>query len=93
MMNGSLVLKETGKMAANLVKRPELDDGGRVRQAYMLAFGRLPSRSESDRALAFVGRMEAAHDGGQLNFEERRLRAWQSLCHTLVASNEFVYVN
>ena len=45
MMNGSLVLKETGKMATNLVKRPELDDQGGLRQAYMLVFGRLPSRS------------------------------------------------
>ena len=93
MMNGSLVLRETGKMAASLVRQPELDDRGRVRQAYLLTFGRLPNGSEVDRALAFVGRMEAALDAGQLNFEERRLRAWQSLCHTLVASNEFVYVN
>ncbi len=80
-------------MAASLVRQPELDDRGRVRQAYLLTFGRLPNGSEVDRALAFVGRMEAALDAGQLNFEERRLRAWQSLCHTLVASNEFVYVN
>ena len=93
MMNGSLVLKETGRMAANLVMRPALDDQGRVREAYLQAFGRLPKASEVDRALAFVGRMEAALNGGQLNFEERRLRAWKSFCHTLVASNEFVYVN
>ena len=48
MMNGSLVLKETGKMAANLVMRPELDDQGRVRQAYMLGFWPLtqPQRGE-----------------------------------------------
>jgi len=87
------VLKETRKMATNLVMRPELDDQSRVRQAYMQAFGRSPKASEVDRALAFVGRMDAALDGGQLNFEERRLRAWQSLCHTLLASSEFVYVN
>ena len=93
MMNGSLVLKETRKMATNLVMRPELDDQSRVRQAYMQAFGRSPKASEVDRALSFVGRMDAALDGGQLNFEERRLRAWQSLCHTLLASSEFVYVN
>ena len=93
MMNGSLVLRETGKMAAKLVMRPELDDQGRVREAYMQAFGRLPKASEVERALAFVEHMEAAVDGGQRNFEERRLRAWQSLCHTLVASNEFVYLN
>jgi hypothetical protein len=93
MMNGSIVLKQTRRMAANLLGNPGLDESGRVKQAYMLAFGRPPSHTELARALAFVGRVQEVLAREQLNSEERRLRAWQSLCHTLVASNEFVYVN
>ena len=94
MMNGSLVFKETRRMAASLLIQSEIDDKSRVQQAYMRAFGRLPNANETDRALAFVERLEkTALGNGQLSAEECRLRAWQSFCHTLVASNEFVYLD
>lgn len=93
MMNSSLVLKQSQEIAARLLKKAGLDDKGRVRLAYLLALTRLPDENEMTRALGFVGRMEAKLGSGQLNVEECRLRAWQSFCHTLIASSEFIYLD
>ena len=92
MMNASLVLEQTRKMAVGLLAQEELDDADRVEQAYERAFGRLPTESETDRALSFIGLLEAALKDRESDPEERRLRSWQNLCRTLVASNEFIYV-
>jgi hypothetical protein len=91
-MNGSLVLKQTRKMAASLLMQPQLNEEHRIREAYARVFGRSPDRIEVERALVFLGHVEAALASAPLDSEERRLRAWQSLCHTLLASNEFVYL-
>jgi hypothetical protein len=90
MMNGKLVAGQTRALAADLLSGPG-DDAGRVRSAYLRAYGRPPSEAEVARALAFVGRVGQALPA-DLDSAERRLRSWPSLCRVLVAANEFVYV-
>ena len=94
MMNSALVLRQTQKMAERLLARAELDDRGRLERAYWLAFGRRPAEREVNRALAFLGRLKASMgNDAPADGELQRLRAWQGLCHALVASNEFVYMD
>ena len=93
MMNSSVVLEQSSNMAHGLLGQAQLDDAGRIREAYEKALGRLPTVAETDRALRFIARV-----GRNLNTHEpddanRLLRAWQSLCRTLVASNEFIYLD
>jgi hypothetical protein len=93
MMNGSIVLEHTRKMADNLLARQDLNDSGRVRYAYELALSRPPSPDEIDRAQSFVAQVEKALADREDDADERRARAWQSFCKALIGSNEFLYLN
>lgn len=92
MMNSSVVLEQSSNMAAGLLGKAHLDDAGRIREAYEIALGRLPTAPETDRALRFIARVETRLNSHEPDDAKRRLRAWQSLCRTLVASNEFLYL-
>jgi hypothetical protein len=90
MMNSKLVDGATHAMAQRLIKDGTLDDSARLRLAYETAYARLPSPTETRRALDFLSRIERELPNATLAV--RRLRAWQSLCRVLVAANEFVFV-
>jgi Protein of unknown function (DUF1553)/Protein of unknown function (DUF1549)/Planctomycete cytochrome C len=93
MMNGSVALEHSRKMAERLLARADLDDAGRIRDAYERALGRAAAPQEIDRALAFIARVERAMEKRKENAAERRVFAWQSFCKSLIASNEFIYLN
>ncbi len=92
MMNSAVVMEQSSNMAAGLLRNAHLDDAGRIREAYEMAFGRLPTAPETDRALRFIARVGTKLNSQDPDNGERLLRAWQSLCRTLVASNEFLYL-
>lgn len=54
MMNNSFVLRQARCMAERLRKEAGEDAGAQVRLAYRLAFGRLSSEMENDRAVALA---------------------------------------
>jgi hypothetical protein len=93
MMNGSVALAHTRTMAGKLLARADLDDTGRVRDAYERALGRPPAAKEIDRALSFIAQVERAMKDRNQDPAERRAFAWQSFCKSLIASNEFIYLN
>ena len=93
MMNGTVVLKHTHEMADQLLKRQDLDDAGRIRDAYERALSRPPSPGEIDRALSFIAQIDRAMLARKPDDAERRLFAWQSFCKALLSSNEFIYLN
>ena len=93
LMNDSLVLENSRRMATQLLAREDLDETGRVRVAYERALGRRPNDEESRRALEFVARMDAGWRDRVEEPDERRLRSWQGFCQALMASSEFAYLN
>ena len=93
MMNGSIVLRHTRRMADRLLERKDLDDSGRVRDTYERVLSRPPKPEEIDRALTFIANIENALGDGAASPDERRARAWQSFCKAMVGSNEFLYLN
>jgi len=93
MMNGTVVLKHTRTMAEQLLKRTDLDDAGRIRDAYERALSRPPSPKEVDGALSFIARVDRAVAERKTDPVERRTFAWQSFCKALLSSNEFIYLN
>ena len=93
MMNGDTVLGHTRTMAAALLARQDLDDAGRIRDAYERAFARPPAPKEIDRALTFIVRISEAMERREPDAQKRRLFAWQSFCKALIGSNEFIYVD
>ena len=86
MMNSSVMLKHSRTMAESLLKREGVDDAARIRDAYERALGRPPSSQEIDQGLTYIAHMEQEWKGNKLN-------AWQSYCKSLLASNEFIYLN
>lgn len=85
--------KEQAMAFAELVLKSPRDDGGRVREAYLRAYGRLAMDEEVDQALGFVSRFEAALASKEADVGKRRTKAWQLFCQVLFAGSEFVYVN
>lgn len=88
MLNSPIVLNATRSHAQAILKRTDLDDAGRVRQLYLKCFGRPATQAEVTRSLQFLTRFQSAY----AKSNDPRSNAWQSLCKSLIASNEFVYV-
>ena len=88
MMNGTIVLSGTRAMADALLALP--DDAARVRDAYERVLSRPPTPREIDQAMTMIASIEKALPE---DVKDRRARAWQSFCKSLLASNEFIYLN
>ena len=84
------------------IKRLEAEIGSQTTQqvarAWQLAFGRDPSPAEVAAAVAHWDR-QRAHFAGKVAGADAappadpRFLAWASLCHVLLNSNEFIYVD
>jgi hypothetical protein len=59
-----------------------------VERAYLMVLTRRPDGGEVDSALTYIGELEK-----QLGKPEAHHMAWQSLCHVLMSTNEFLYLN
>jgi hypothetical protein len=92
MMNSQIVSRQSGAMAERLLARTDLDDAGRVREAFLCAFSRTANEKETARALEGLNRIADSLAEKNLTAEETRRAAWQSLCRVLIASSNFVYV-
>jgi hypothetical protein len=80
LLNDPFVIGQAELWATRLRGSESSTDEQRLNQAYLLAFGRPPTASESADALAFL-----RGDGGK---EDR----WAALCHVLFNVKEFVFV-
>jgi hypothetical protein len=92
-MNSPFAIEQAAGFANRILALAGVSDSERVKQAYLRALSRPPSPLETARALAFLdsfGKIFAGHEKDQSKF---RMKAWQSFCQTLLASNEFAYVD
>ena len=88
MLNSQVVLDATRSLAESLVRRTDLNDSQHVRQLYLTCYGRPATNAEVSRALEYLARFQTAY----AKAKDPRLNAWQSLCKSLIAANEFIYV-
>ncbi len=90
LMNSELLHELTTAMADRLLT---LEDSPRDRidRLFVETYGRPPAAEETASLLEFLARFEslAVRDAPP---EEAARRAWRQLCHSVVTSNEFVYV-
>ncbi len=88
MMNDELVMESADALAQRVVEHSE-DVARRVEAAYAMGVGRRPTQVELTRATEFIGRLKfsLAERG-----EQADRSAWAVFCHSLIASNEFIYV-
>jgi hypothetical protein len=85
-------VKEQARAFAEALLRDPRDDVGRVRFAYLKAYGRPATDSEVQQSLVYVSLYESALAATEKDPAKRRPRAWQSFCHVLFAGSEFIYV-
>jgi hypothetical protein len=88
MLNSNIVLGASKAQADAILKQANLDDAQRVRSLYLTCYGRPATAPEVARAIDFVKRFEVAF----AKAPNPKLSAWQSLCKSLIAANEFIYV-
>jgi hypothetical protein len=86
LINGAWTLTRARAFADRLARERPDDPAGRVERAYRLAFGRSPTGAERADALAFLDAQAALPGSGAME-------ALVDLCHALLNSNEFLYVD
>jgi hypothetical protein len=87
MMNSKFVAERARSLAKSLLQSDTADDA-RVSRAWYKVLGREPNKDELQDSLRYIERFPAkASDDA-----DRRL-AWSSLCRTLIASNDFIYLH
>ncbi len=81
LLNHSFTRRLSGMLAKRLLDEHPESPGRRLEAAYELAYARRPTPTERRLALEFVQRdpIESA--------------AWRRLCHVLLCSNEFIYLD
>ncbi|MEQ2009139.1 MAG: PSD1 and planctomycete cytochrome C domain-containing protein [Limisphaerales bacterium] len=84
MMNSDLVGKAAEKFAAGLLASAS-DDARRIDLAYRKAYARQPAAKELARAMKFLADFKSDSAASPA--------AWVVLCQSLLASNEFIYLN
>lgn len=92
MMNSDLVAKCSTDFAASLAENPEQSEAARIQAAYVRAYGRDPTTTEVEGCHDYLRAVEQAISSEGANEEDRRRRSWESLCHVMLSSNEFMYL-
>jgi Protein of unknown function (DUF1553)/Protein of unknown function (DUF1549) len=87
LLNNDLVVEWSRDMAARVMNDSGLTPEAEIDRAWKMAYSRLPSAEEKASALKFLERQMALLD------KPSRAVAMADLCHMLLNSNEFVYVN
>ncbi len=93
MMNDDLILDSAGAFARRIQMHSEATER-RIELAYEMAVGRKPSAAEIERAVSFVDKRSLSVDvnGQKSPASDGEQSVWTMFCHSLMASNEFIYV-
>lgn len=91
MLNSPLMDRQTHAMAERLLATPEIDDTERIHLAFQKTLNRPATETETKQALLFLDRYQlSVHETD--SDQQKRKRAWQGFCRSLLACNEFIYV-
>ncbi|MGE3776655.1 MAG: DUF1553 domain-containing protein, partial [Pirellulaceae bacterium] len=88
LLNSEFVLSRGVGFARRLAQEAGPASDARVVLAFRLAYGRCPDLDELKASLEFVKNQTLHYIGQSPNPQQR---AWADFCHTLLASNEFLY--
>ncbi|MBM3757752.1 MAG: DUF1553 domain-containing protein [Acidobacteria bacterium] len=80
MMNSKFVAERSKALAEKIVQSESIDDA-RMQRLWQTVLGRAPDSNEQAAARAYIAK-----------FPGDASLAWASLCRTLIASNEFIYI-
>ncbi len=87
MMNSEFIAERSKKLATALLAAKNLDDDRRIQQAYLRILNRRAKPEEVQQGLAYVAGFDTRFGG-----DGAHAKGWQSYFRTLMASNEFLFV-
>jgi Protein of unknown function (DUF1549)/Protein of unknown function (DUF1553)/Planctomycete cytochrome C len=87
-MNSEFGFEHSRKLAEGLLAMPDASPSRRMEVAYVRILNRYPSPEEVDAGLTYMQKYRAKYGK-----ENNDLDAWQSFCHILLSSNEFLYLD
>ena len=90
MLNSEFVMQAAVGLADRLLAEPG-NETQRLSQLYEIAFGREPAVEEQQADRAFLVALAGARSG-KFAGEKLRREAWVTLCHVVLAANEFIYL-
>ena len=89
-LNSDLMASSSSVLATTLLESPADDDRTRINALYERVLGRPASAAEVARAETGLNRFLTAFTDHEPDGAKRRHAAWSTLCHVLLASNEFI---
>lgn len=87
-MNSEFVSDRAKNVAQKLIEDKNQTETGRVSELYRRILNRDATEEDVTGALRYVTAFRARFSG-----DSAELKAWESLCRTLMASNEFIYID
>ncbi len=91
MLNSDLVAQASSRLAEQIqAHAPE--NQVRLTKLYALAYGREPSADEQAAGEQFLKQVEQTLQTSEPDATKRTQLAWETLCHVILAANEFIYV-
>ena len=99
LLNGDFALERAQRLAAKLRQRFGADETALVNRAYRLAWGRPPNSEETRLGLRFLAAQTDAllsreqPAGGPSDRASARAAAVADLCHALLNTNEFLFID
>jgi hypothetical protein len=92
LMNSSFVHQQSAGFARRLIAS-SADLVRRIELAHQLAWSRLPTPDDTDRALGFLQKCRAALDSAHAPGECRETEVWTTFAKVMLTANEFLYVD
>jgi hypothetical protein len=86
-LNSEFVQRQAAALASRLLGDTALSDAQRVAVAYLTVLTRRPDAQETDSALTYISDLEK-----RIAKPDAHHAAWQSFCHVLMSTNEFLYL-
>ncbi|MEX2112930.1 MAG: DUF1549 and DUF1553 domain-containing protein [Pirellulales bacterium] len=99
LLNNDFVHRQSEAFASRVIAEAGAETGAQIERAWWLALSRSPSDVEREAAVAHLQKQQAHFAGGvaehgeSLDAADAQRRALASLCHVLLNTNEFIYVD
>jgi hypothetical protein len=92
LLNSEFLMAQSERFAERLRRETGSDISAQVERAFQVAYSRAPHGAERDLVLEYLVHQARDHSAGGADDELAAHRALADLCHMLLSSSEFLYI-
>lgn len=92
LLNSEFMFAKGDRMARGVTSVAAQSVDKQVKDAFQRAFARQPSQEELQKSLSFMESQRVGYQSAEVSPEQSSQKALADLCHMLLSSNEFLYV-